>query len=509
MYVSYLTMLILRFEDSETRALTVHQLLLSVSCTTTQVQFHQITFLTIQTSMSTPHRPDTVSNHGAVVLRNSCDACTEVKMACSRGKPTCARCARRGEVCVYGPMKRAGRKKQQPESSCLQRQPPRKVGPGARRRSSSTRVQLPSPSTTTDTANRSGSTSSHNSLGFDLSANASENTLDTYTFTVPASSRSAPNEAENCPTVTKGRQTQETLMSGIEDSNDTVAASVGTDINVFTPPSAGMGVFDDQDWMMMSPLLFQGGVNAYPPSDTSAIQGGFVFDFESTQGLPESLLPESCLTTALGVLGALTPSLDMCPGLPSMDSTNHPQDGPAKNRRLSNFGSLTGFEQVMQRNGASIRSIGLILKCPCAMDSGIILILAHIIFQILAWYGAAARVPYAEKCLTLGQWTQLPQVPPPCRAEDDVAEEEAQDRFACQTVLSEMHSVRTLVEGLSQIILREGEIAAHSRCKGNNLKHTGNHNAQPPSALAFSLVTELSDCLRDVSRAIVARLAEV
>jgi hypothetical protein len=43
-------------------------------------------------------------------FRESCQNCADSKVRCSKTKPTCARCARRGTPCVYQQSRRAGRK---------------------------------------------------------------------------------------------------------------------------------------------------------------------------------------------------------------------------------------------------------------------------------------------------------------------------------------------------------------------------------------------------------------
>lgn len=41
--------------------------------------------------------------------RLSCDQCQNMKVRCSRDKPSCRRCAQRGVSCVYSPLRRIGR----------------------------------------------------------------------------------------------------------------------------------------------------------------------------------------------------------------------------------------------------------------------------------------------------------------------------------------------------------------------------------------------------------------
>lgn len=42
-------------------------------------------------------------------LRKSCDACQEAKVKCSQQKPSCRRCSRHRQPCVYSPQRRIGR----------------------------------------------------------------------------------------------------------------------------------------------------------------------------------------------------------------------------------------------------------------------------------------------------------------------------------------------------------------------------------------------------------------
>lgn len=483
--------------------------------------------------MSTPSHLDTVRRHGAVVLRSSCDACTEVKMACSREKPTCARCARRGEVCVYGPMKRAGRKKQHqdPSQQQPQREPPRKAVTESRRRPSGVGLALPTPSSSIMAlGNPSDSLSNQQPLSLDLFMHVQEDASDTYptmdgtsTFAVSLPSE-GPNptqpatteplalqiEAENRPELPDPGQNNGALLRDAEGGNITISSSAPANIDVSTPPVASLDAFEDPDWMLWSPTFHQGGPNTHTPSHSSAVSSGSVSNPGTTRTASNIASSDNCLTLALSILGTLTPPLDVCPSTPSNEG-KHRQDSAGRDVGASNSASDT-FEDVMQRNSASIDAITPILKCPCAMNSSVVLILSQIVFQILAWYTAAAGVPGAASWLPLGRSTQLPRVPPPIASsmpEYELSEEGAQDRVRCQAVLSKMHAVRTLVESLSRILLCDRKEATHSRGQGQVTETLVNLSASPPSALAISLESELRRCLRDASRTIVSKLAEL
>jgi hypothetical protein len=60
-----------------------------------------------QSATSTRSTAD--GNSFALKLKESCDDCSASKVKCTREKPACQRCARRGRVCVYAASRRSGR----------------------------------------------------------------------------------------------------------------------------------------------------------------------------------------------------------------------------------------------------------------------------------------------------------------------------------------------------------------------------------------------------------------
>lgn len=61
-------------------------------------------------SIKMPKQPETAIA-AAQRLRDSCHACAASKVKCSKDKPTCVRCTRRGTTCQYFATKRPGRKR--------------------------------------------------------------------------------------------------------------------------------------------------------------------------------------------------------------------------------------------------------------------------------------------------------------------------------------------------------------------------------------------------------------
>ncbi|KAK3690184.1 hypothetical protein B0T22DRAFT_189611 [Podospora appendiculata] len=52
----------------------------------------------------------------SIKFRLSCDQCQDIRIKCSRDKPRCARCGKRGIGCVYSPVRKMGRPRKQPSS---------------------------------------------------------------------------------------------------------------------------------------------------------------------------------------------------------------------------------------------------------------------------------------------------------------------------------------------------------------------------------------------------------
>ncbi|GFF32567.1 sterigmatocystin biosynthesis regulatory protein [Aspergillus udagawae] len=70
--------------------------------------------------MPSPHSPPSPPGTQAEVtaswerLRKSCDSCQEAKVKCSQHKPSCHRCLRHRQPCVYSPQRRTGRPRKKP-----------------------------------------------------------------------------------------------------------------------------------------------------------------------------------------------------------------------------------------------------------------------------------------------------------------------------------------------------------------------------------------------------------
>ncbi|EEQ31727.1 conserved hypothetical protein [Microsporum canis CBS 113480] len=56
-----------------------------------------------------PSRPPSSDMSSWERMRKTCDACQEAKVKCSQTKPSCHRCIRHGQPCIYSPHRRTGR----------------------------------------------------------------------------------------------------------------------------------------------------------------------------------------------------------------------------------------------------------------------------------------------------------------------------------------------------------------------------------------------------------------
>ncbi|EFX00780.1 afls pathway regulator [Grosmannia clavigera kw1407] len=327
-------------------------------------------------------------------------------------------------------MKRAGRKKQQQQHDSSQqppkRQPPRKSAVESRRPLSSVSVSLPPPDGGTVIGTPENTISSRQPMPLDLFMLDPKDLTNTYpaidgayafTLPLPSKERNTTRTEFPEPLDLQIGSNEEASSSGAENDNITInlpAGSAGTNTEAFTPQAGGQDPFDDSDWMFWSPTFTQDEPDAYTPHHSSSVPIGTAVDLGSIRASSDISLSDNCLSLAMGILGTLTPPLAMCPRMPNSEG-KHRQDSVGTDAGASGS-AINTFDDIMQRNVASIEAIRPILKCQCSMNSSVVLILSHIIFQILWWYTAAAGVPCVASWLPLGQRTQLPQVPPPISA---------------------------------------------------------------------------------------------
>lgn len=404
-------------------------------------------------------------------LRDSCHACAYSKLKCSKEKPTCSRCARRGVKCEYIATKRGGRKH----------------------------------------ANRSvdKSINENNNSG---SGNNNNNTI-----TIDNASH---RRHESSDASTKGpsaaipiTNNHDPIMPVVVALPSPAASATGSQSNLFqshfTPPSGSVSSLQDftsteMEEILASPLPLSmpdisdtntlSASNLFSPfMDSSTSDFGHLFDsygtFESSlsdlanisnpcsplnfREQPAQCTEDQvdykctnasdssnfCLSRALDLMKDLFPS-SACQG--------------AENNCMP-----PSIKTVISKNEKAIEVVTLMVQCSCSQDGYLLAIISLIVFKVLAWYAAAAAAP-TRRHTSRSSHPSSEQV---LHGQDSAVvgsyyiDGENSSRMAAQVVLSELHRVQNLINQLS------------AKLKHHSVKHSG--GADTPNSLGFStLVTE-------------------
>ncbi|KAB2572093.1 Monodictyphenone cluster transcription factor [Lasiodiplodia theobromae] len=411
-------------------------------------------------------------------LRDSCDGCATSKLKCSKEKPVCARCAKRGMKCEYFATKRAGRKL------------------GGRRGTNAANVPhtastLPWSISTTD------SLASPDAIQLSFLQHES-----TYPDILP-DLLSAGSTASSTPG---------TLISQIDDFFaspisffDTSDTANGTDCH----PSA-------QD---ISSLLDQNGTSLLLQDDAFSAIDEVIPDLDTAfkpqtppatqrstscnEFLSES--PCCCLIRALSLFKQLFPN-------PSMSCSRSESRGSEKEDSADQFPTL---EAVVRENERTIEAISSMLECTCSEDGYLLSIMSLIVLKVLGWYAAAARREARSdesRSLQKHHMEGLLKGPGAVVVGGSSDGEDDHRRIAAQTVLSELHRVQRLINALSHRLkgLRQrngGRAQQQQHADGAGTDGHGGAFAFPTTMLD-QFEVDLRKRLRDLSTGIVDMLRQ-
>lgn len=344
-------------------------------------------------------------------LRDSCSACASSKVKCSKEKPACSRCAKRGTACNYLVTRRPGRKHQQAHA----------INP-----------RPPSINTTHTFDNLSSSSSASpiavqqtTICGDDILPVSSElfngllspldplSTPDFADFFAPSVSLPLlPDSSEldllDTPLVFFGDQS--------ENQNTTTKDSVGDTIYLFgsgqnlrkAPRDQPSVVHPDpsERFALPSPRPSIVGPNSRP-LETPSTQ----HQQEIDSGSPTC----TCLTRTLDLLKLLV-------------AGNVPQQASSRDGLVAD-GQLETVNAVSAMNKQITDVLSAILQCSCSTDTYLLTIASLVVFKMINCY---AQVAYG-----------------PTAAHDFNHDGEDLGRVAAQSVLGELHLVQRLVNQLS------------------------------------------------------------
>ncbi|KAK3302939.1 aflatoxin regulatory protein-domain-containing protein [Chaetomium strumarium] len=422
-------------------------------------------------------------------LRDSCTDCASSKVRCSKEKPTCARCARRGVTCTYMVSRRTGRTSNAaitPASTGSTNAGPTATGThstssrqkeaGKRNGRPSLRVRTPHLSFSSMRGGASAGTGGRN-----------------------ASGQYSPDPISAGP----GTLTEADLWS----SALTPSALV-MDSPRLSPPltTIGTDIGDFFDMDLHSPMMLDGleqpsTAETHTDTGTSDLFGDVVsvsdLDGFSSYANGASAFdwakshspPNNCFSVVMDILTRLFPNA------PSGCTMPRNRGGTP---RVAASGSRT-MESVISENKQIIDSLTSLLDCDCTHDEYLISIMAMAALKVMGWYAAAASddgTPSSPtSSSTSGSASASPathdQRPPsssslgggrgplgeqvlrlPTTVGNYCVAGQHQGRMAAQLVLSELHRVQRLVNALSKrlesVRLRTGQAARSGTSSGSS-----------------------------------------
>ena len=435
-------------------------------------------------------------------LRDSCEVCASSKIKCSKEKPTCARCAKRGLRCEYFEAKRAGRKHR------LGKKPQNE---GSDRDDNSDVYSLQNNDEDNDDDNATNASVSNDNF-HSPTTDMFMLTGSTPSTTIPSSA--PPGMSDTFPTSDLSfQQSHHTpshpdLFSSLftfspapnPPPSTVVPQTANPNLNFddfFTSPFSS-GAMDTMDTSMdtSTPSTFAPSSNMFslpgsaPQSHSSFSGSGTpatslsddmfsnMLGNMSLPGLGPSISHDSgsvaslsdiqctypyrsdspstpcCLVKALGLIKELFPNAS-----PACTSA----DGSVDN--LSN--QPRSIQVVIADNKETTDAVSQIFQCSCSHSPYLLLILAVIVFKVMGWYAAAVSETQSRadgaggsppnpdlirRSSSVHSELVLPEANAanyvPCANVDQ--QHEDQSRLTAQLVLSELHRVQRLVSHLSE-----------------------------------------------------------
>ena len=423
-------------------------------------------------------------------LRDSCHGCAASKVKCSKEKPTCARCGKRGLQCEYFETKRVGRKHDS-------------------RPSNRTNVTQPLPRTSSSTCFETGirapysisqpSPKQHVS-GFpdnfsdflfltDPAWSSATTTLGTDLDDFAASSFQFPTpETFNTEILAQSHVNSSAVNNSLPGA-DSVAESSLIDDAFLDVDESGFEI----------PTQTKSGT---PPSsrDPSASETWKTQDIRSQS-------PSCCLIRALGLLNQLFPNASRtCTRSERQDYEN-------------TIYPLPTIQSVIAENEETIEAISQMLQCSCSRDGHLLVIMSLIVFKVLAWYAAVAcDTPMTDESQSPSS-TRPDHKRSPLSHSEQVLQSptvvgsycidgEDQDRMAAQMVLSKLYSVQRLVNLMSERLRDHGVHSGMAVGNNQDAQVEGERSSPFSASMLDQLEADLRKRLRTLSLEIVNTLRQ-
>lgn len=339
-------------------------------------------------------------------LRDSCTACAQSKVKCSKEKPTCSRCARRNFSCDYGVSRRTGRHPYPRPPSASGASPRAGLAPGP--------WPGPGPGAQDAPSEVPGSPIEKSPVNDDTGV---------------GSGAPAPGRPLGAGDVLSDPHTP------FSSSNQSPLAGISEEMAMDIWDSTDFGGFSAA---MESPMIVDASLEAafLAPTDPAA--------------KPTACC---CLTLALETLAQQFPNPAALCQLP--DATT-----------LGGNHQIRTLDSVISENTTVMATVSKMLECPCSEDEYVAIIITLILFKVMGWYAAAAkcgcnnlpelsdqavsacsRSSSASATSTSSLSEQVMHFP--TTVGNYCVNGQEKSRMAAQLVLSELHRVSSLVDKLS------------------------------------------------------------
>lgn len=468
-------------------------------------------------------------------LRSTCNACADAKIGCTKEKPSCARCVRREETCVYAVIRRAGRpavKKTKVTTdgptttqqfvsatdSGMQMSNPISATSGAQelltmaQAPDAVMIDQPSSSTSPQLSSDIFNTSTPDFADFSGQAWSGNSVLQTVPETIGddfdfLASLTLPPDFDPNPDSVLNHNDFE--FSFTPSSTDIPDRQVLFPIEVSTVP-IGAGQISEQANLRQIPTTTKaklGLVDWFSTSNSS-----------TTSGSPRSIpTPPARRDSVLGQVAPSSPSNCGCSAKAHAVLRELVMD-----KQKGETHTLRQLEYVLSQNQTAMETTNAVLACPCAKDISSLFTLALVVFKTLGWYAAAASACHAN--VTSLQPDELAnQASLTVRLSADglpgyELDGEDGNHIVRQLVLSRLHQVQRVVKVLSQQLhsIAEREQRSRATSSGNGIDATvrdllfdDNPFDQTMSQrLAQVLEASMRARLRDLSQALLTALRD-
>lgn len=443
-------------------------------------------------------------------LRDSCHACSASKVKCSRQKPSCARCAKRGLPCEYLATRRAGRKH---DSRSSRSDTNTTIG-----NTTGNAIQgLPGASSTPTTTSSSGKgslapTSNHIRPSLSRQHSGYQDILPDFFSPGDPTFSTDFNDFIGSPISFPGQDTSDPEGSV---QHYVYSEDMNTDLSDSQLAAAFLGPGDAFSMMdeAASELPALSGPSSPMHSQASTV---IASDAQMLHDIHSESSTNGCLIHALGLLKQLFPNSST-----GCARSKTPED-PANTTR-----HLPTIQSAVLENAQTIDAISNMLQCPCSQDDYLLMVMSLIVFKVLGWYAAAARgtpaavtedtqrghsmtPPHRSGPKTSRHMEQVLQLPAVVGGYCIDGEDQA--RMAGQLVLSELHRAQRLVNLLSERLknrgMRNGTTFGTADSVINSQEiHSDGANLSPFSTtLLDQLETDVRKRLRSLSSEIVSML---